>query len=78
MLKYNQHKRLARPQRHFKEEFELKPGDINSNLSNEQIATEVKALNIARDRVNKFIRRFKAKAKRYKNRELEIGEWYTG
>jgi|ADurb_Cas_02_Slu_FD_contig_21_4555502_length_268_multi_3_in_0_out_0_1 hypothetical protein len=46
-----------------KEEFELKPGDINSNLSNEQIATEVKALNIARDRVNKFIRKVQAKAK---------------
>lgn len=47
-----------------KEEFELKPGDINSNLSNEQIATEVKALNIARDRVNKFIRKIQAKAKK--------------
>jgi len=47
-----------------KEEFELKPGDINSNLSNEQIATEVKALNIARDRVNKFIRKVQAKAKK--------------
>jgi hypothetical protein len=47
-----------------KEEFELKPGDINTNLSNEQIATEVKALNIARDRVNKFIRKVQAKAKR--------------
>ncbi len=47
-----------------KEEFELKPGDINSNLSNEQIATEVKALNIARDRINKFIRKVQAKAKR--------------
>lgn len=47
-----------------KEEFELKPGDIDSNLSSEQIATEVKALNIARDRVNKFIRKVQAKAKR--------------
>jgi hypothetical protein len=47
-----------------KEEFELKPGDIDSNLSSEQIATEVKALNIARDRVNKFIRKIQAKAKR--------------
>lgn len=46
-----------------KEEFELKPGDIDSNLSSEQIATEVKALNIARDRVNKFIRKIQAKAK---------------
>ena len=46
-----------------KEEFELKPGDINNNLSNEQIATELKALNIARDRVNKFIRKVQAKAK---------------
>ena len=47
-----------------KEEFELKPGDINTNLSSEQIATEVKALNIARDRVNKFIRKIQAKAKK--------------
>lgn len=47
-----------------KEEFELKPGDIDSNLSSEQIATEVKALNIARDRVNKFIRKIQAKAKK--------------
>jgi hypothetical protein len=46
-----------------KEEFELKPGDIDSNLSSEQIATEVKALNIAKDRVNKFIRKVQAKAK---------------
>jgi len=54
-----------------KEEFELKPGDINSNLSNEQIATEVKALNIARDRVNKFIRKIQAKAKQ----ELKKESW---
>ena len=46
-----------------KNEFELKPGDIDTSKSNEEIATDVKALNIAKTRVNKVIRSLQAKMK---------------
>lgn len=47
-----------------KEEFELKPLSIKTdNMSAEQIAIEVRASQIANERINKFIRKIQAKAK---------------
>jgi hypothetical protein len=47
-----------------KEEFELKPLSIKTdNMSAEQIAIEVRASQIANERINKFIRKVQAKAK---------------
>lgn len=48
-----------------KEEFEVKPLSIKTdNMSAEQIAIEVRASQIAKERMDKFIRRLQAKLKR--------------
>jgi hypothetical protein len=48
-----------------KEEFENKPMSIKTdNMSAEQIAIEVRASQIANERVNKFIKKLQAKLKR--------------
>lgn len=48
-----------------KDEFELKPIAIKTeNMSAEQIAIEVRASQLAQDKMNLFIRRLQAKLKR--------------